>query len=103
MKRILLASLMVVGMLGLVGAPAQAFPANPAPASAFQTGNGPIVQVHGFHCRPAWAPGWGWHRHWRACRRRQFHNRWRSQNRRRGARFFCWHNQWSRRVCRRRW
>lgn len=102
MKRILLASLMIVGMLGLAGAPAQAFPTNPAPAPTYQPGNGPIVQVHGFHCRPAWAPGWGWHRHWRACRRRQHNWRW-SRNRNRGARFFCWHNQWSRRVCRRRW
>jgi hypothetical protein len=100
MKRILMASLMVVGMIGLAGTPALAFPASPAPL--VQPGSGPIIQVHGFHCRPLWAPGWGWHRHWRACRRwRRGHRRWRWRNR--GRRWFCWHNRWSRRVCRRRW
>lgn len=101
MKRILIASLMVIGMAGLAAAPASAFPSSPAPAPTLDTGKAPIVRVHGWHCRTLWAPGWGWHRNWRACRRyRRHYYRW---SYRRRARWFCWHNAWSRRVCRRRY
>ncbi len=99
MRTVLFASLLVAGMIGLASAPARAFPATPLPASAGQVDSGSVVQVHGFHCQPAWAPGWGWHRHWRACRRGPGYR----FNDNRGPRFFCWHNQWSRRICRRRW
>ena len=101
MKRILVASLLVAGMVGLTTVPALALPGAKSPLVATMlnvAADSPIVQVQRHH-------DWRWSRNNQRNNRlnqRRRHN-WRWSQRYRKPRWICWHNRWSRRQCRRRY